>query len=262
MIALVRKALKAGPRKILRRYYSAATIRFGLWPRVRFRFENAHGLEIGGPSALFQADHRLLPIYAIANRVDVCNFGGTTHWEGELQEGYNFRPEGQVIGYQYICGGDDLGRIPDASLDFVLSSHNLEHLANPLRAVEEWIRVLRTGGTLVLVLPDAKRTFDHRRPVTTFEHLLEDREADRKEDDATHFDEAIHLTDLEQYPKSIAPDAAAFERICRANFQNRCLHHHVFDFQLLERILGLYGLRQFGRAAPEPYHLIVIAQKP
>ena len=109
----------------------------------------------------------MLPIYSVAERVDVCNFCQTTHWEGQLLEGFNFNPEGKVIGHQYICEGDNLVGIGDKILDFVLSCHNLEHFANPLKAVGEWVRLLRVGGILVLVLPDPERTFDHRRPVTT-----------------------------------------------------------------------------------------------
>jgi SAM-dependent methyltransferase len=41
----------------------------------------------------------------------------------------------------------------DGSLDFVFSSHTLEHLARPEDALREWIRTLRAGGVLFLYLP-------------------------------------------------------------------------------------------------------------
>jgi len=43
--------------------------------------------------------------------------------------------------------------------------------------------VLGRGGMLVLVVPHPKRTFDHRRPVTTMAHLLEDERGETGEDD-------------------------------------------------------------------------------
>ena len=39
------------------------------------------------------------------------------------------------------------------SLDFVFSSHTLEHLDRPYEALEEWVSKLRQGGVLFLYLP-------------------------------------------------------------------------------------------------------------
>ena len=41
----------------------------------------------------------------------------------------------------------------DGSLDYVFSSHCLEHLEKPKEALKEWIRVLKQGGVLYLYLP-------------------------------------------------------------------------------------------------------------
>lgn len=47
---------------------------------------------------------------------------------------------------------DDL-RVPDESLDFVFSSHCLEHLENPVAVIENWKSKLKPGGVLFLYLP-------------------------------------------------------------------------------------------------------------
>lgn len=44
--------------------------------------------------------------------------------------------------------------IPDADLDFVFSSHLIEHLNEPARALSEWWRCLKVGGHLILYWPD------------------------------------------------------------------------------------------------------------
>jgi hypothetical protein len=50
------------------------------------------------------------------------------------------------------------------------------------------------------LLPDKRRTFDHRRPVTTLAHLIADLNADMAEDDLTHLPEILALHDLERDP--------------------------------------------------------------
>lgn len=69
---------------------------------------------------------------------------------------------------------DRLSPIEDASFDAVIASHVIEHLANPLRALQEFHRVLRPGGRLVLIVPDRTRTFDRVRQPTTLRHLLDE----------------------------------------------------------------------------------------
>jgi SAM-dependent methyltransferase len=48
----------------------------------------------------------------------------------------------------------ELAGVPPASFDWVYSSHCLEHLPDPWRAVARWWEVLRPGGRLLIVVPD------------------------------------------------------------------------------------------------------------
>jgi SAM-dependent methyltransferase len=41
----------------------------------------------------------------------------------------------------------------DGCMDYIFSSHLLEHLLHPAKALDEWFRVLKEGGHLVLYLP-------------------------------------------------------------------------------------------------------------
>lgn len=47
-----------------------------------------------------------------------------------------------------------LDDVDDAAFDFLFSSHCLEHLHDPVEAMNNWIRVVRSGGHLVICVPD------------------------------------------------------------------------------------------------------------
>jgi len=67
-----------------------------------------------------------------------------------------------------------LAAIADASLDFIISAHVVEHVRDPIGAIVNAIRVLKRGGIHLLVVPDMRRTFDRDRPETTVAHALAD----------------------------------------------------------------------------------------
>jgi SAM-dependent methyltransferase len=216
-----------------------------LFPQLRFRahkkaFAGKIGLEIGGPSAVFQGTD-YLPMYPWASRIDGINFSTQTLWEGAISEGPNYRYAEGRCGHQYVGESSELNRFEDASYDFVLSSHSLEHSANALKTVAAWTRVLKPGGTLLVVVPDHRETFDRRRPVTSFAHLLDDFEKNVGEDDLTHLEEVVKLHDFTRDLLSKSPEE--FRERCSKNFETRILHHHVFDLALMRRVFEHFGIR-------------------
>lgn len=83
------------------------------------------GLDIGGkpdPLALY--------------RELFCHMGEVTTWDWE---------EGDA---QFLAG------VHDEEFDFVHSSHCLEHLVDPHEGLQNWFRVLRPGGHLIVTVPD------------------------------------------------------------------------------------------------------------
>lgn len=62
--------------------------------------------------------------------------------------------------------------IDDNAYDFVINSHVLEHVSNPGRQIAEWLRIIRPGGTLYMVVPDKRFCFDRRREVTHCDELI------------------------------------------------------------------------------------------
>ncbi|MFS2033155.1 methyltransferase domain-containing protein [Polaromonas sp. CT11-55] len=221
-------------------------------------FIGKSGIEIGGPSQAFSR-RGVFPVYPMVGNLDNCNFGANTVWEGTLQQGKTFvfdsaKPAGQ----QYLAETTALGELPSGAYDFVLSSHMLEHTANPILALLEWKRLLVDGGTLVLLLPDRRHTFDHRRPVTTLSHLMADFKAGVGEDDLTHLPEILALHDLGRDPD--AGDMDSFKARSLRNVENRCLHHHVFDTRLASELVEYIGLDVHGVEEIVPHHILLLAQ--
>jgi SAM-dependent methyltransferase len=148
--------------------------------------------------------------------------------------------------------------IEDASYDVVMASHTLEHIANPLRALAEWRRILGTDGHLVLVLPHLQNTFDHKRPVTAIEHIEEDFARSTGEDDTTHVQEFIELCDLKRVPDPLS--RRAFEQRTRESVVNRTLHHHVFDTDLVVQLLDRAGCQLLWVETALPFHIVAVAR--
>lgn len=213
-------------------------------------------LEIGGPSKVFRK-RDLLPIYPLIGRCDDVDFASTTIWRpgpksrNELTSGDVQIPK--------LMEATSLDKIPAGSYDIVLCSHVLEHTANPLQALEEWNRVLVPGGFLFLIVPDKNRTFDHRRQVTTLDHIKDDYNARRGEADMTHLGEVLKLHDLSRDPA--AGDMKNFEKRCRRNAEVRGMHHHVFNLRSLCELVECSGFDIVRQAEADPFHLVVVARR-
>jgi len=184
-----------------------------------------------------------------------CNFSQSTVW-AEQQESYTFDVD-KKPGRSIFCDGSNLASVEDSTYDFVLSSHNLEHFANPVKALKEWQRVLRPSGALVLVLPYYRRTFDHRREPTSVDHMLEDFERNVGEDDLTHVPEILEKHDLSMDPK--AGSLEQFRQRSLDNFSNRCLHHHVFDKKNSRELLQRTGFNVRTSYLGVPCHICIVA---
>jgi SAM-dependent methyltransferase len=205
------------------------------------------GLEVGGPSPLFRD---VLPVYPVVAALDGVNFSTSTMWEGDITAGGRFEFDRGRSGRQFIAEATQLEGIESGRYQFLLSSNCLEHVANPLKALREWMRVLEPGGVFLLVLPNPQSNFDHRRPVTRFEHLLDDDIQGVGEDDLTHLAEVLALHDLDRDPW--AGGRENFTRRSRDNLVHRGLHHHIFDAALIAQMtahVGLVPIRQDSSAS-------------
>jgi len=221
--------------------------------------QDQRGLEIGGPSSFFGLRGGC-PVYVFASIVDGVNFSTNTVWEGSIASGTNYKYFANKVGEQFIAEATALPQIQDSSYDFLLSCHSLEHVANPLKALMEWNRVLKPGGKIVLVLPDKDFTTDCKRPFTTFEHLKDDLKNGVDEHDKTHFDEIIEFY---QQPTIANPDekSRSASELLATNYVDRVAHHHVFNDDTVRKALEFAGFEILLQQKMQPFHMIAVARK-
>lgn len=181
----------------------------------RHYLKEMRAIEIGGPSNILGNDGEL-PIYSCLESVDNVNYSKNTLWQSEAVQLRN----------TLICEGTELP-VNDQAYDCLISSHSLEHIANPIKALLEWRRVIRDGGFLLLILPNREFTFDWRRPITPLEHIREDFQRGTPETDLFHLDEILALHDLTRDLPAGTPEQ--FKERCLRNAEFRAIHHHVFD---------------------------------
>lgn len=202
-----------------------------------------------------------LPIYRHIAGLDNCVFSVETIWEGRRADGRSFYYQpGKDKGFNFVREATDLRDIADHTYDFVLSSHSLEHIADPIQAVREWIRVVKPCGAIVIILPDYRHTFDRRRRPTPLQHMMQDHERRTDERDLTHLTEILELHDLALDPAAGTKDN--FHQRSLRNFENRSLHHHVFDERNSRELCEAVGLTIEIQELIRPHHIVLLARCP
>lgn len=199
------------------------------------KFIDKSGVEIGGPSNIFAEN-----IYKVCKSCDGINFSSATVWWKQNNNYYSFM--GEELGQVFIADATNLVMISDKYYEFCISSNNLEHIANPIKALLEMVRITKKGGNILVIVPVKDKCFDHRREFTSFEHLLSDYKNEIGEDDLTHFLEIIEYHDY-----SMDIDCGGKEKFYERaldNINNRCLHHHVFCLETLEKMFEYVGIQK------------------
>jgi SAM-dependent methyltransferase len=122
-----------------------------------------------------------------------------------------------------------LAQFKNSTLDFIIANHVFEHTRNPLKTLQVWFLRLRKGGIVYAAIPEKTKTFDAPRPVTPFQHLLDDY-ACAETDDEAHYRDWLSTID--------GLTGEALERqvaVCVAAKSN--IHFHVWTRDSILEIL-------------------------
>lgn len=146
----------------------------------------------------------------------------------------NIRPVDVVTDLESMTG------IDDASQDFVIANHVLEHVEDPLRALRSISRVLRPGGIAYLALPDKRFTFDRERAVTSLDHVVRDHVEGPECSRLGHYEEWVRCVD--------GLSGSEYDTKVALMMQQRSnIHFHVWDYPaMLELFAYVAGESDIG----------------
>jgi SAM-dependent methyltransferase len=140
-----------------------------------------------------------------------------------------------------LCSMTDMSPVPDASVDAVYSSHNLEHLHHHevSLALREFLRVLRPGGQLLITLPDLQK-------------IAELVAADGLEDEA-YQSPAGPITPLDMiYGHSLSLAQGNRYMAHKTGFTARTLQRHLRETGFIEVAMTRAGFDLWARALKRP----------
>jgi SAM-dependent methyltransferase len=188
----------------------------GVREDVARRYLRGSGLELGALHLPLRVPPHVCVRYVDRLRAD------------ELRRRYPEYAERWIVDPEIVDDAGTLASVAGASQDFVIANHVLEHMEDPIGALESWLRVVRPGGVLYLAVPDKRRTFDAQRPSTRVEHLERDHAEGPQWSRSQHYEEYARLA--ERVPEEdVEARAGTLER------ERVDIHFHVWT---LPELLG------------------------
>ncbi len=209
-----------GLKGLLGKLSSASVWRNGLPHLLQFRdprealarkYLKGSGLEIG-------ALHRPLkvPLDVSVKYVDRVE-------TGKLHALYPTIENLSLVDVDIVDNGETLSKVPENSQDFIIANHFIEHCENPLGTVRQHLSRLRSGGILYYAVPNKRHTFDVKRPLTSFEHLVRDDREGPEISRRDHYREWLELVKDETDPATVE------DRIREYMQTNFNIHFHVWN---------------------------------
>jgi predicted SAM-dependent methyltransferase len=195
--------------------------------RVSFEYVRGGGLEVGGLNCAMP----------VAKGVKVTFVDRMP--QHELLRQYPELAGTPLVPVDVVDDGERLSTFADASQDFVITGHFLEHTQDPIGTLKAHLRVVKSGGIVLVVVPNRECTFDRDRPATTWEHFRRDHIDGPQNSYEDHLREYVQLVDK-------LAGAALEERIEYYRRINYSIHFHVWNVDefrtFLERARAEFAL--------------------
>ena len=215
-------------------------------------FINGKGIEIG-------ALHNPLSV-APGVEVKYLDHLGKT----DLYDHYPELREHELVEVDIIDNGETLKSVADESQDFIIANHFIEHCEDPILALKNIFRVLKTRGILYMAVPDKRFTFDRERAETPLSHFWKDHQRGPEISRKEHYVEWVTIA---QKNKGETPEETEL-RIENLVKQKYSIHFHVWTgesfLQFLDDMQKKTGIRfeiLFSGSFPSQLETIFIITK-
>lgn len=193
--------------------------------QLSHKFIKGSGIEIGGLNAPLPVQNAQV---TYVDRAPIEEIAATHHDVKILIDKY------------IIDSAEELSNFENESLDFVIANHVLEHCENPIKAIQNWTRVLKKDGVIFCALPVKDHTFDKKRAVTAFEHLMIDYIRGPDSSLVEHYRDWFANSELEGVRGEELERKVAAALALRGN-----IHFHVWDLPAIKD-LGVMFSRFFN----------------
>ena len=215
-------------------------------------FINGKGIEIG-------ALHNPLSVDSGVEVKYLDHLGKT-----DLYDHYPELREHELVEVDIIDNGETLKNVADESQDFIIANHFIEHCEDPILALKNIFRVLKTRGVLYMAVPDKRFTFDIDREETSMSHLWEDHQRGPEISRKEHYVEWVTIAHKK---KGETPEETEL-RIENLVKQKYSIHFHVWTgegfLEFLDDMQKKMGIRfeiLFSGSFPSQLETIFIITK-
>ena len=162
----------------------------------------------------------------------------------ELREHYPELCEHDLVEVDIIDNGETLKKVVSGSQDFIIANHFIEHCEDPILALKNIFRALRTHGVLYMAVPDKRFTFDIDREETSISHLWADHLEGTQKSREAHFYEWAKF--VERYNRTLPEEASNKIIKDRASYlerKNYSIHFHVWTSQTFFQFLREFQIQ-------------------
>jgi predicted SAM-dependent methyltransferase len=197
----------------------------------------------------------------------------------DLRREYAELAEWDLTDVDIVDDGETLSTVADASQDFIVANHFLEHTEDPIGTIATHLAKLKPGGILFYAVPDKRFTFDVLRPVTPLEHMVADHQQGPERSRREHYEEWSRLviaaetgenwsqraTELEEMGYSIHMHVWTQSEFLRLILECRDRSGEAFDVEACAHrgIEFIVVLRKHGaQPPPGPDAQVVLRSRP
>lgn len=185
--------------------------------------------------------------------------------KADLYKQYPELLEYPIVEADILDDGETLKTIAENSFDFVIANHVIEHMANPILSIKNWLRVLKPGGRVFIAVPNPSTTFDNLRPITKLDHIMLDYNSPSDERDYEHFKEFALLVSCKIF--GVIPESEA-ENFAKKLWDTKySIHYHVWTFDTFKEFLSAvfdtvpYPIKVVDSMAPIRDEFIFVLEK-